>query len=438
MIARVIAVGALGAAVIVLAVLLFTGGSSYTLRLNFQDAGGLVPGNLVMMGPAQVGSVNGTTLTKDGLAQVTISLDPTAAPVHEGTVAHVYENSLSGSANRYIVLEPGSKLAPQIPSGGLLPVSQTYSFVSLDQLFNTLDAGTRQGLRNFIQGQAASIQGRALQGNRTLKYFAPALASTSNLTAELTRSEPTFDSLLVQGARAMQRLGSASQQLTQLVANGNAATGAIASQAVALERALSLFPPTLTGSTHTFQGLSSTLQVLTPLAQKATVALRRFEPFAAGLRQLFGVSGPTLANLNALIRNPAGTGDLISLFHETPSLARLAEAAFPRLIKEMNDSQTQLNTLREYTPDVVAALTNVGQTASYYDANGHYARTQPTFFAFRIDAKNRLQTKPAFDRYKGLQQVSTRCPGGAVQPAPDHSSPWAVGGCQASSTPSGP
>lgn len=438
MIARVVAVGALGVAVIVLAVLLLTGGSSYTLRMNFQDAGGLVPGNQVMIGPAIVGTVNGITLTNNGQAQVSVSLNSSYAPMHEGTVARIYENSLSGNANRYISLEPGPTQSPSISSGGLIGESNTYSFVSLDQLFNAIDKPTRQGLRNFIQGQAATIQGRAPEAHRTLLYFAPALAATSNVTAELTRSEPIFDQLLVQGARAMSQLASRAQQLTELVANGNAATGAIARQSQALQQALSLFPSTLTRSTTTFRGLDSTLPALTQLVRTAKPALVRFTPFATDLRSLLNVSIPTLASLNGLIHNPAGTGDLTSLALETPSLAKLAENAFPRLIKEMNDSQLQLNYLRYYAPDVVAALTNLGQVAGYYDGNGHYARTQPTFFPFRLDAHNRLQTRPPSDRYKGLQLAGNRCPGGAIQPTPDGSAPWHVPGCNPNSTPSGP
>ena len=36
---------------------LFDGGSTYTLKANFQNASGLVTGNLVLIGPATVGSV---------------------------------------------------------------------------------------------------------------------------------------------------------------------------------------------------------------------------------------------------------------------------------------------------------------------------------------------------------------------------------------------
>jgi len=201
---RVAAVGALVVAVVVVAALMLSSGSSYTLRANFQDAGGLVAGDQVMMGPAIVGTVNSITLTPTSLAQVSMSLDSNAAPLPRGTIARVYENSLSGIANKYVVLEPAAKSHLPIPSGGLIPLTNTRSFVGLDQLFDTLNPLTRLGLRNYIQGNAASIQGRALAANRTLQYFAPALLSTSDVTAELTRDEPTFDSLVVKGAQAMQ------------------------------------------------------------------------------------------------------------------------------------------------------------------------------------------------------------------------------------------
>ncbi len=79
----------------------------------------------------------------------------------------------------------------------------------------------------------------------------------------------------------------------------------------------------------------------------------------------------------------------------------------------MNDSQPQLDYLREFTPDVVGALTNLGQVSAYYDANGHYARTSPMFGAFGLDGANQLTDKPPFERYQGLQVVHSRCPGGS-------------------------
>ncbi len=438
MIARVAAVAALAGAVVLVVLILFGGGSSYTLTADFQDAGGLVPGNLVLIGPAQVGSVQSIGLGSNGQAVVKFSVDSGAAPLHTGTVARIYENSLSGIANRYIVLEPGPQDAPEIHDGGVIDQTHTYSFVSLDSLFDSLDAKTRAGLRGFVRGEAQSIQGSAAQAHQTLQYFAPALLSTSNVTQELTRDEPAFDGLLVQGAKALQTLGSRSQELTQLVANTNATTAAIASQSAALEQALSLLPPALNHSTRTFAGLRKTLDSLDPLVAASKPASRRLAPFAKQLDELTRASIPTIGALNGLIRNPSGSGDLITLLQQTPALARVAHKAFPELIRQMNQSQNQLDYLVDFTPDIVAALTNLGQVGAYYDANGHYARTQPFFAAFGLDSSNELTSKPPSQRGEGVQVVRSRCPGGAVQAAPDGSSPVSVPGCNPSNAPAGP
>jgi phospholipid/cholesterol/gamma-HCH transport system substrate-binding protein len=429
---------ALLAALVLVVLVLFGGGSSYTVNARFQDVGGLVTGDDVLLGPAKVGSVSSIGLSANGGAAVQLGLDAGVAPLHQGTVARIYENSLSGIANKYVVLEPGPSNAPPIPDGGYIAPDHTYAPVSLDQLFDTLNAATRRGLQNYIRGSAASIEGKSLQANQTLLYFAPALSSTSRVTGEISRSEPAFDSFLVQGAQALQALGTRTQQLTQLIANTSATTGAIASQSQALEQTLILAPPAFNHSVRTFAGLRQTLDVLDPFVAASIPASQRLAPFARALNTLTQVSIPTVGALAALIHNPAGTGDLTSLLQQTPALANTAANAFPRLVQAMNDSQAQIDYLRFYAPDVVAALSDLGQVGAYYDANGHYARTQPFFSAFGVNAANQLTTKPGFLRYQGLQTVQSRCPGGAVQPPPDGSAPHQVPGCSTSTTPPGP
>src|SRR6516165_9512763 len=136
MIARVAAVAALVTAIVAVVLVVLGGGTTYTLHADFLDAGGLVTGDEVLMGPARVGSVKSISLTGNGQAQVTMTVDSDAAPVHEGTVARIYENSLSGIANKYVVLEPAATEAPAIPDGGTIGSDHTYSFVSLDQVFD--------------------------------------------------------------------------------------------------------------------------------------------------------------------------------------------------------------------------------------------------------------------------------------------------------------
>jgi phospholipid/cholesterol/gamma-HCH transport system substrate-binding protein len=435
---RGIATVALLVAIGVVGLILLSSGSSYTLRANFADAGGLVTGDVVLIGPARVGSVNSISLTPTGAAQVNMSLNSDASPLHEGTVAKIYEDSLSGIASKYVELEPGPTTAPEIPSGGLIPQTHTYSQVNLDQLFDTLNPATREGLTNFIRGEAASLQGKGVQANRSLKYLAPGLESTSEVTAELTRYAPQFDQLITNGAEALQQLASKTTELSQLLSNTATATGAIARQSQALDEALTLLPGTLTRTSSTLAGLQTTIHTLEPLVAASKPAVRQLPLFVDRLGSLLDVAIPTVGALNDLIHNPSGTGDLTQLALSTPSLARTAAVVFPQLIQEMNDSQAQLDYLREYTPDVVGALTNLGQAGAYYDANGHYVRTTPVLYPFTINSQNLLTEQFPSHRYDGLHSAPDRCPGSAVQPAPDGSAPQSVPGCSTSQVPPGP
>jgi len=136
----------------VLAVVLLTGGSGYRVRLLFANASGLVTGNQVMIGPANVGTVESIGLTRRGQAAVVVDLDAGASPLYRGTVARIEENGLGGIADHYITLAPAPSSDPTIRSGGTIPAADTASEVSLDQLFDTLDPLTRAGLRNIIRG----------------------------------------------------------------------------------------------------------------------------------------------------------------------------------------------------------------------------------------------------------------------------------------------
>jgi phospholipid/cholesterol/gamma-HCH transport system substrate-binding protein len=424
--ARIGAAAAVIAAIAVVVVLVFGGGSSYTVNADFQNASGLVNGDNVLIGAATVGTIKSIALTDNGQARIKMSLHGTGT-LHQGTVARIYEDSLSGIASHYVELEPGPSSNRPMRSGSTITATDTYSEVNIDEIFNTLNQSTRSGLRNLIRGEATSLQGKGKLANQTLKYLAPGLDSASDVTQQLSKNQPAFDSLLVKGAEAFKQLASRSQQLTQLIRNTSTATGAIARQSKSLQTSLSLLPDTLKRSTTTLQGLDTTLDSLAPVVNAAKPASRQLPQFAI----------PTVSRLDNLIVNPSGGGDLTSLALASPQLAQEASKAFPALIKNFSESKNQIDYLREYAPDVIAALADVGQASSYYDANGHYTRTQPALFPFAISSSNELVAQDPALRYSGLHHVTNRCPGSAVQASPDGSTPRPTSGCSTSSVPPG-
>jgi len=436
---RALALGALLLAVVVVLYLVLSSGSPYRVRLLFSDASGLVTGDQVMIGPSSVGTVQSVTLTPSGQAAIVIAVDGSASPLYQGTVARIAENGLAGIASHYITLQPAdARGSTQIPSGGTIPQSNTYAEVSLDQIFNTLNPKTRKGLSNIIQGEATAIKGKALAANRTLQYLDPLLQSTSQFTGALDRDEPAFDQLLVQGAQTMQLLASRSTQLTDLVTKADAVTGTVAGQSKSLAQALALLPSALSKSTTTFAGLRSTIAALEPLVAATKPQVKELAPFATALDHFATAATPTLGELAALISNPKGS-DLTALLKEAPTLERAASSGFPAIVASLKaqTSSGQIQALREYVPDIVAALANTGQMDGYYDANGHYGRGEPFYGAYGISGGTLTNQSPA-DRYNGLTVVKTgRCPGGATQPA-DGSMPESASGCDTTNTPAGP
>ena len=102
---RVAAVGAVIAAIVLVALLLFGGGGdSYTVKARFMNAGQLVKGNPVELGGVPVGSVKDIKITDDGQAEVELSIDDDYAPLRRGTRAVIRQVSQSGIANRYVDL----------------------------------------------------------------------------------------------------------------------------------------------------------------------------------------------------------------------------------------------------------------------------------------------------------------------------------------------
>ena len=71
--------GALILALVVVALVILGGGSTYTLNADFQNASGLVTGDNVLIGPAAVGTVNSIGLTANGAAQVSCRCTATSS-----------------------------------------------------------------------------------------------------------------------------------------------------------------------------------------------------------------------------------------------------------------------------------------------------------------------------------------------------------------------
>jgi phospholipid/cholesterol/gamma-HCH transport system substrate-binding protein len=436
-VARILALAALVAAVALAALAMFGGPEPYKVKAVFQNAGQLVPGNEVRVGGQPIGTISDIELDQSANAIVTMEVGDEVAPLHEGTSATIRATSLSGITSRYISLKPGPNNSRELDDGDSIGADETSAPVDLDVLFNTLDAKTRQGLRDFIRGSGTQYEARGAEAGESIQYFAPFLGSTSRLTRELALDQQVLERFVQDGADTVSAIASRRGDLTDLVSNTNSAMRAIGDENVALQRALELLPGTLRKANTTFVNLRSTLDDLDKLVEESKPNTKELAPFFKALRPLVHEARPTVADLRDLIRSPGPNNDLIELTAKQPRLAELTATVFPRAIRTLDRSDPVISYARPYIPDLSGWLTEFGQVAAYYDANGHYARVQPVFGPTALDRDQyRLTGVSPADRLNSYGRDSRPdCPGGSTQPTPDGSAPWAVNGCEPTATP---
>jgi len=279
---------------VAVAAIVLRGGSNYTIKAEFQNASQLVKGNLVQVSGRPVGKVTAITLTDNGQAEVTMSVDGAYAPLREGTQATVRASSLSGIANRYVDLNLAPASARGIPKGGVIDASHTTTAVDLDEIFNVFDPKTRQSLRNVFRGSANQYTGKGAPANAGLAYLNPSIASSAALFSELNHDTSSFKRFISANAHLVTDVSQRANDLAGLVDNLATTTGAIGRQRGALQDAIQQLPDFMRRANTTFVNLRGTLDDLTPLVDESKPVAKKLRPFLAQLRPFARGARPTV------------------------------------------------------------------------------------------------------------------------------------------------
>jgi phospholipid/cholesterol/gamma-HCH transport system substrate-binding protein len=423
--ARLAALVALAIVVIALAIVLLASNGSHKYALVFQNASQLVPDNQVLVGGRPVGSVESIELTEDNLARVEVSVDQ---ELHEGSTAIVRATSLAGVANHYVSISPGPNSNPPLENGAVLGLDSTTTPVDLDQFLNTFPRSVRRGLGQFFRGNAAIWADRGHEGNRALKYFAPALNRTSAFVGELVSDQRLFERFIVNSSKLVTAVAERGENLSSAFSNANTAFSAIASQNQAFSETLRLLPPVFRQSNTTFVNLRAALDDLEPLIETSKPATKDLAPFLRELRPFLSRAVPVFRDLRLTMRRPGAANDTGELLTALPSVQRQASQAFPHAEQAVDDFLPALRFTRAYTPDLFNGFGKLGELAGYYDGNGHYARAGLVLNLFRYESGGgQLEAIPPSQQYEAFgssASVRRPCPGGGTQPAPDGSNPF--------------
>jgi phospholipid/cholesterol/gamma-HCH transport system substrate-binding protein len=424
--ARIAAIAALAAAVILLAIVYLGGDSGHKYTLLFQNAGQLVPDNQVLIGGAPVGSVESIELTDDNLAAINVKVDQ---QLHEGSTAIIRATSLSGVANHYVSISPGPNSNPELDDEAELGLASTTTPIDIDQFFNTFPPTTRRGLEEFIKGNAQifEYQGKSGNANDAYKYFGPALNRTGAFAGELNADQRLLERFVVSSSQLATTVASRGSELESAFANADTAFDAIATQNLALDQTLRRLAPVMRQANTTFVNLRAAFGDLEPLVETAKPATKDLAPFLAELRPVLSKFVPFMRNLRLSVARPGFANDAAELLTMLPTVEQRASRAFPHSEEAIAAFQPNLNFIRAYTPDIFNGFGKLGLAAGYYDGNGHYLRAATALqnlFSYEGGTLKPISKAEQFDDLAPLAETRRRCPGGGTQPAPDGSNPF--------------
>ena len=450
---------ALGVGVLAIALLLLRGGESYEVTAEFENAAQLVKGNLVEVAGVKAGTVKDISLGPHGSAEVKMEIDGDYAPLHEGTVATIRSQSLSGIANRFIQLQMPSEdqRGPAIADGGKLPVSSTVSEVDLDQFFNTFDKKTVGHFRQIIKGFATANEGVGKPTNTGFHYLNPFLSTSRQLFDELTFDTNRFKRLIVDTSSLSGALAKRSPDLTQFVSNTDRMMNAIGSENRALASAVGELPNFMRNFNTTGVNLRATLDDLDPLVSASKPAARKLQPFTHQLRGFATDAVPAINDLEHIVSRKGPDNDLIELTKLQVPLAQIAvgpvdrngasrRGALPESRDALVGGLPQLAFLRPYlTEEGLSGWFDDFGKSGVVDANGGMGRIGTTFNVFSLSAPGGLPNLDAVAQSPITAGLTTnqlrKCPGANERPAPDGSNPFTDNGtlnCDPSQVPPGP
>lgn len=385
---RVAATAAVLLVLVAAGLMIFSGGSSYTVSAVFENASQLLPGDLVQVSGIGVGTVSNITLTPTGQADVKMSISNSLyEPIHQGTLATIREVSLSGVANRYVDLTLGPQSAAIIPNGGRIAETNTTSEVDLDQLFDTLNGPTRLGLQNVIQGTASQYAGKGAEAQAAFEYLNPAVSATSMLFSELNHNTESFTKFVTSSGHLLSNIASRQAQLSGVINNLSQVTSAIAAEHNSLGTAVGELPGFMRLADTTFINLRGSLNTITPLVNDSKPVAPKLEKLLKELRPLAYDSIPTIDDLSYVVQHPGLNNDLIDLAKLGQPLAAVTvddiyadgaerRGAFPESTIALADATPELAFARPYAVDLTGWFEGFSHPGGY-DANGGFSRVAP-------------------------------------------------------------
>ncbi|MCD2198246.1 MlaD family protein [Actinomycetospora endophytica] len=360
----------IGAAVVIAALLV--GGlavvanlRTYRLQILMPTATGVIAGDKVLMRGQNVGKIDSVEVHDNRDALITVDLDSSVAPLHQGTDAEIVWEAVL--LERAVQIDPGPAQAPELESGAR--ILSHHESVELDDVLSALDPSTMKNVDGMIQQLQTTLAGREKETSATLQTAGPAVDALGQVLQGVGSDGPALRQLVTQLHQVTSTLDQRHDQLSGVVHDLDPLTSTLAAQQQQIGQSVQQLPATLTQAKSTLDKVPDATDATVPLLKTLQPATHQLPAAAAALN-------PVLTNLKPVIHQLGPVlHDAKPLLDETPGLLDTTHAVLPPATQAVGSLRTPVAFLRPYIPEATGWLANwTGVFGNTTADGGHYGR----------------------------------------------------------------
>jgi len=248
--------------------------SPFHLKAEFSTAQAVTPGQgqTVRVAGVRVGDIAKTEL-KDGVAVVTMDLDPEYKDlVHTDATALLRPKT--GLKDMFIALNPGSHSAPLMKENTAIPVQNTLPDINPDEVYQFLDADSRDYLKLLVSGAGEGLKGRGTDLQEVFRRFEPTHRDLARVTTAVAVRHSNLKRLITKLNLLNSALAGKSNQLADLVQTSARVFRSFANEDSNISQAVHILPGALRQTTQTLGKVTGYANALGTASDALRPALR--------------------------------------------------------------------------------------------------------------------------------------------------------------------
>jgi phospholipid/cholesterol/gamma-HCH transport system substrate-binding protein len=341
----VVTLAAAGAAATLLFGSSAQGSSTARFDVIFDDARGLIGGQVVKIAGARAGTIQNVVVTPDFKARVEATVERRFVPFHQDATCTIRPEGLI--AENYVDCDPGSANSPVLSGAGghppTVPVNRTTEPVSLLDLFNMFNLPTRERFQAIVDELGIGTSGRGQDFNVILRRANPALALARQAISILARQRGQL-ATIVDATNTIAREGSThTANLQRFLDQAASLSTLTAAHRDPLSQTIARLPGLLAAA-------QPALKQLDTVALDGTPLLRQIHTAVPSLNQVSSDLGPFVQSAK-------------------PALAKLG-GALKQAIPAIRDTTPVISTLRRYTGRSLSSTLQFAQLAKNLQQHG--------------------------------------------------------------------